>query len=281
MLGLLPGAAASGRALAISSVAKIPPLPDGGERLAQSGEDAFLTVDWHERVGYRIEARGHGRHLLSPDGREDACMPEAGADWPWHRLFFAQVLPSAAALQGLEVLHASAVAIGGEATAIVSASGGGKSTLAAAMLAAGAELVTDDVLAVEPGGGGELVAHPGPAFVRVDEATLAALPAPSEVLGRSDKLDVAVEPVAGALPLRRLVFLERDQRASRIELVALSPPDPRLLLAATFTSHLTARRRLEAQLDTCAAIAREVPCFRLVVPGGVTPGAAAAALAGT
>jgi hypothetical protein len=114
--------------------------------------------------------------------------------------------------------------------------------------------------------------------VRLDEAGLEALPAPVEKLGRSDKYDVAIEPIRHAIPLGRLVFLQRDHEARRLELMRLSPPDPRLLLAATFTSHLTVRGRLAAQLETCAAIARDVPCFRLVVPSGATPEETAAVL---
>jgi hypothetical protein len=280
VLALLADREPSSGTLALRSVESVPRLPEPSRRLAElrgAAGEPFLTIDWHPELGYRIEAAGHGCHLLSPDGRSAACVPDVGESWAWHRLFFAQVLPSAAALQGLEVLHASAVAIEGEATAIVSASGGGKTSVAVRMLARGAGFVTDDVLAVERGEG-SVMAHPGPAFVSVDEAGLEALPEQGEQLGGSDKADVAVEPIARAIPLGRLVFLQRDQQASRLSLVPLSPPDPRLLLAATFTSHLTARRRLAGQLETCAAIARQVPCFRLVVPPGETPAAAAAAL---
>jgi hypothetical protein len=280
LLGVLPYIGPSSRTLRLRSAESLPRLPESSRRLAELSGGAgepLLTIDWDPELGYRIEAAGHGCHLLAPDGRSAACVPEVGESWAWHRLFFAQVLPSAAALQGLEVLHASAVAIEGVATAIVSASGGGKSSLAARTIARGAGFVTDDVLAVERADG-SVIAHPGPAFIRVDEAGLEALPAPVEQLGRSDKAEVAIEPISHAIPLGRLVFLQRGQEARRLDLIRLSPPDPRLLLAATFTSHLTLPRRLAAQLETCAAIARDVPCFRLVVPPGATPEETAAAL---
>jgi hypothetical protein len=53
------------------------------------------------------------------------------------------------AMTGRCVLHGSAVDIGGHALAFVGVSGQGKSTLAAILCAAGASLVTDDVLPVE------------------------------------------------------------------------------------------------------------------------------------
>ena len=268
VLGLVPGAGTGGRSLALSSVERLPPLPDPRERLAELRDAAgarFLDVERHAGLGYRIEAVGHGCHLLSPDARRAACVPAVGSSWAWHLLFFAQVLPTAAALQGLEVLHASAVAVSGEATGIVSASGGGKSSVAAQMLAGGASFVTDDVLAIESTGG-SFQAHPGPAFLSVEEAALARLPRPARALGRSDKVQVAVDPVAVPVPLRRLVVLHRDEHAGRVSLQRLSPPDPRLLLGAAFALHLTDRERLTTQLDTCAAMARSVECFRLVVP---------------
>jgi hypothetical protein len=53
------------------------------------------------------------------------------------------------AMSGRCVLHGSAVDIGGRAVAFVGASGQGKSTMAAMFCAAGATLVTDDVLPLE------------------------------------------------------------------------------------------------------------------------------------
>ena len=280
LLALLRGEGDGQRTLALRSADKLPPLPEPGERIAErrgpEGE-LVLTVDRHPELGYLIEAAGYGNHLLSPDGRSAECVPSVGAGWPWHRLFFAQVLPTAAALQGLEILHASAVASGDEAIAIVSASGGGKSSLAANMVARGAGFVTDDVLAVERAPG-SLVAHPGAAFARLDEAELEQLPQLGERLHCADKVHVAVQPVSEAIPLGRLVFLERNKQADRISLEPLSPPDPRLLLASTFAFHLSTRERLVAQLDACAAIARGVPCFRLVVPAAETAAATAAVL---
>jgi hypothetical protein len=280
LLALLPDERGQERTLALRSAEQLPPLPELSERIAElrgAEGELVLTVDRHPELGYLIDAPGHGGHLLSPDGCSAACVPAVGEGWPWHRLFFAQVLPTAAALQGLEVLHASAVAVAGEAIAIVSASGGGKSSVAGHMVAHGAGFVTDDVLALERPNG-SLVAHPGGAFVRVDEAELERMPSLGDPLNRADKVDVALQSVSEPIPLGRLVFLERSADAGRISLEPLSPPDPRLLLASTFAFHLTTRERLVAQLDTCAAIARGVPCFRLVVPAAETAAAAAAVL---
>jgi hypothetical protein len=265
VLALGPAGADGERELTLQGAERVPELPEPSERIAElrnAGGEPYLRIDRHPELGYRIEADGHGAHLLSLDGRAATCAPRVGADWAWHRLFFAQVLPTAAALQGLEILHASAVALGDEATAVVSRSGGGKTTLATELVSAGGAFVTDDVLAVERTGD-EVLAHPGPGFAGVEEP------------GGSDKVHVEVEPVTEPVRLARLVFLERGGRSARLELTPLSPPDPRLLLASTFAFHLTTRERLEAQLDTCAAIASRVACFRLSVPAGESPAAGA------
>lgn len=56
-------------------------------------------------------------------------------------------------LRGRCVLHASAVEVGGRAIAFIGSSGQGKTTVAALLCAAGAPLVTDDVLPVDFGEG--------------------------------------------------------------------------------------------------------------------------------
>jgi hypothetical protein len=68
-------------------------------------------------------------------------------------------------LQGLLCLHGSAVGIGGSAVAFLANKGGGKSTLATALCAAGATLITDDMLPVDPRG--PVMAWPSMAAVRL------------------------------------------------------------------------------------------------------------------
>jgi hypothetical protein len=63
-------------------------------------------------------------------------------------LLCSSVLAHVLATEGQPCLHASAVERGGEALAIVGSGGAGKSTLAALLCAAGARLVSDDVLRV-------------------------------------------------------------------------------------------------------------------------------------
>src|SRR5207248_1369448 len=126
----------------------------------------WLAVDHHPELGYRIYAPRYGRHLVSSDGtRIVSALPNV-APWRWQRLLFAQALPLAATLQGLEALHASAVELGGKAFAFTAASGTGKTSLAMHLVARGATFLTDDVLAVEARVGA-LIAHPGASTLSV------------------------------------------------------------------------------------------------------------------
>ena len=114
----------------------------------------MMSVERADNVGYRIYAPRHGRHLVSNDGTMLCSVLPRVPEWRWQRLMFAQVLPLAAALHGLPLVHASAVALGGRALAFVAPSGTGKTSVAAHLVARGASLLTDDALAVEPVPGG-------------------------------------------------------------------------------------------------------------------------------
>lgn len=273
----------SARRLEVRGVDRVDALPPG-ESANLAAEHDLLTVESHPALGYRIAAAGHGSHLLSPDGRRVlSTRPQADGDWRWSRLFFAQVLPCAAALQGLEVLHASAVRAGGSVTAFVARSGGGKSSLCAHLVAGGAEFFTDDVLALEPRDDGVL-AHPGPSFVTLDPAEQAAMEPEARgrlgrELGRAGKLILSPPAAATSARLSEVMFLERGTRGSQVSVERLDPPDPRLLLSSTFVAHLPSTDRLVAQLEACAQIARRVPCLRLRIPEGVSASEAAAVLA--
>ncbi len=79
-------------------------------------------------------------------------------------------------LRGKAVLHASAVDIAGVAIGFVGSSGMGKSTMAALMCAAGAKLITDDVLRIDFADDGAPLARLGATELRLRKGadTLAA-----------------------------------------------------------------------------------------------------------
>ncbi len=232
---------------------------------------------------YRIDAPGHGRFEVNEDGSRISYDRLADARWRWHRPLCAQALPLAATLQGLELLHASAVGLDGQAVAFSAQSGGGKTSLAFALLARGASLMTDDVLALEPSDHGVL-AHPGVPMANVAAEQLELLPVGMRArlgaaLAVSDKVHLEIANLApGPLPLGAVIFVRRSERIERLGIERIDPPDPRDLLAATFMPHIVTPARLATQLTTCAALAATVPIFTLSAPLKVSAADLAAAV---
>ncbi len=241
----------------------------------------FMSIRGHPELGYRIWAPRHGRHVVSLDGKEiRSALPQRGP-LSWQRLFFAQTLPLAAALQGLEVLHASAVGVGGRAVAFTAASGTGKSSLAAHLVAAGATFLTDDVLALESTGD-TVLAHPGPARASVASQELRAMtPTGRARLGRrvgsTDKPHF--EPASAGLPLPLAVVYRVIRSPLAVGTPRFrehAPPPPRLVLASSFLPYLRTKERMLNQLAICAQITTSVRIFDFEITAQVSARAAAA-----
>jgi hypothetical protein len=229
---------------------------------------SIFTIDHHPTAGYRVWIDGLGLCIIAFDGSRITYTLPTSAALRW-RLLFGQGLPIAAALRGLEVLHASAVVLNGEALAFAARPGTGKTSLALSLLTMGAEFLADDVVALEAGND-RLVAHPGLRIAHVHGSDEAALLAAGIDPGRS--LDPAVKhhvtlPLRkAAAPLGALYFIRRAAEFDRIQIIRLDPPDPRVLLGATFVAHVPVASRAITQLEICAQLTRTVPTFQINAP---------------
>lgn len=228
-----------------------------------------LSVERDEELGFRVWAPRHGCYLVAPDGRRVLCAPPAGPVWRWERLVLAQVLPLAAVLRGKDVLHASAVAINRRAVAFMGRAGAGKTTLAGRIVANGASLVTDDVLAVDLAGN-EVLVHRGGAVARIEPAELQAMSEHERrVLGpvraRGEKWHVTPPLAPPRLPLALTYHLVRPVEDDGIDIVAVHPYDPALLLGNAFLPYVTDPERLRRLLDVCAAVAATTPLYAIRV----------------
>jgi hypothetical protein len=250
-------------------------------RLPVGPEGPVLAIDHHPRLGHLVRAGGFGAYLIATDGRRVQLAPGRVEAWRWQRLLTAQVLPIAALAQGLELLHASAVALNGRVLAFAGATGAGKSTLAARLLLGGAGFVADDVLALQRVQD-DVIAHPGPALMNLrgssshsfDPRELARL---GVELGRDEAAArLRVRRRAGASPLHAIYLLNRSaSRGGGVEVKRLGPPVTSELLGTAFGTAITTRARLIRHLDLCAHLARRVPIFSLEVPAGAAPDAVA------
>jgi hypothetical protein len=225
-----------------------------GERVCEwrEGDRVSLGIDRTD-AGYRFLVTSVGLFELSADGRRVSCCPVPAAGWEWRRYLIGQVLPFAALLQGLEVFHASAVAIDGRVLAISGPSGLGKSTLALELYLGGAGFVADDVLALEERDG-TVIAHAGVAMTKVRRPTASGL------------LEVRrpVSPVREPLPLGAFCLLSasEDDEFRLTEAAA----DARQLLGATFNMVVANDDRLSAHLGMCAAVAAQARILHAHMP---------------
>ena len=228
----------------------------------------MMVVEQHRELGFQVWAPYYGRHLVSPDGAGIRSALPAVAPWRWERLLFAQVLPLAATLNGRELFHASAVALDGGVLALVGLSGAGKSSIAAHLVAGGASLVTDDVLALERTREGVL-AHPGTGLAGIDRHELSAMTAAGRArlgraVGRADKTYVAAPVVDRALPLRALYFVTRAA-LGQVE-IGSSDAVPERLLGSSFIAYLRSPEHLVEHLEVCTHVAATVPILEVSVP---------------
>ncbi|HUK95968.1 MAG TPA: hypothetical protein VLU96_13070 [Gaiellaceae bacterium] len=247
----------------------------------------FMSIEQDSELGYRIAAPGYGAHLVAADGSLIRSAVPTDAGDAWQRLFFAQALPLAAALRGLALFHASAVVDEGRAFAFVGLSGTGKTSIAAQLVARGARILTDDVLALEPVEG-KVRAHPGPARISVEPAELARLDADGRKrLGRlldapteDGKAQLETSPAEGPAPLGGVFLLSRVPTAGVS--VRRDPANrTQALLAAAFLGYLTLPQRLALHLEVCARIAASVPTFAVQIGEGTNAGETAEAMRGS
>jgi hypothetical protein len=228
-----------------------PAYPDGRRRFAVERDD----------VHYRLWFSDEGRYLVTTDGVNVVCESGAVAGELRERILFAQVLPFAAALQGFEILHASAVCVGGRTVAFAGASGSGKTSLATRLALRGRAIVTDDVLALERRDGG-LICHAGPPLV-----VLAAQEPDTETLGsvvaHTDKVHIATAPPESELALGALFYLERGEK---FEVSPLNSGDPERALASFFAPYLVTASRLRRHLEIAGLLSETVPQFRVTLP---------------
>jgi hypothetical protein len=236
----------------------------------------LLDIKHDAERGILFEANVHGRYLIEPGHRRVLCAPADEAPWHWQRMLVGQILPLAAGLRGLHVLHASAVEIGGRAIALSGMPGTGKSTLALEFALRGHGILAEDVVALRVEGG-RATAEPGVALVNLrpsDDAERAIERGELSVLGRSHKIHVDLPRTDAVLPLDALLLLERaTPGAGRIEVL----PEPSLpeLAQTSFVPYLARPEDLFRHLELCSTIARTATVALVTVDQTEPPAALA------
>lgn len=270
----LPAARSSGRPDLRLEVSAEPTGVDGACVLFA---DPSPTLDrpWFRAWRCMGTQRGHVEFgtagSLSIDGQAGLLRFHRSADVPDELIGLFVVgagLATVLALAGRCVLHASAVAVDGRAIAFVGSSGGGKSTLAAAACAGGAELISDDVLRLDPGRGDGWSAYRGTTRIRlrdgraqVADALPAGSPDPDGRLTVCPPVAQATTRLAGLVVFDETPGEHHPRRVhGRAALMALLPHhrlaglcDPEAL-----TAHLEASARLSRDVPMVAVSASRV-----------------------
>lgn len=222
------------------------------------------------RDGWRIVVDDTGTFEL---GRSNVVLVQPRAD-AWEDFVRAHLLGRVlATLQyrdGLLPLHGSAVATAEGTVAFLGPKGVGKTSLAAALVQAGAPLVTDDTLPVEPST--PPLAWPGVRTLRVRDDARAQLALGSDgERTREGKLAMAVAAadVDGPRPLAAIFLLAPSPEVSR-EAAAIRTPFAAVLAAAAVTAHVKCGAMLgsAAAADVLARVARivhHVPVHQLSI----------------
>lgn len=199
-LGTVPGALAG--------------LPVGPGQSRLVGAEYLLRPD--ETLAFHY-AKGQGITVERGDGAD----PIAENLW-----LNGSVYAAMAAINGFLPLHASAVAVDGQAIAFTGAAGAGKSTLIAALGACGFPMFCDDTLVLDIGGeGADPAACDGPIVAMPGHKRLKLTPAAFALTGakRQDPVGAGTgkfyaAPPAGdwqePLPVGALIFLEESDDVS-------------------------------------------------------------------
>jgi len=160
-------------------------LPEGRVLASLVEERPLYTLVDRGEAGHLFRFHGYADVQMAADSGEICCRLVPGAVPAMLSVILAgTVLAALLLLRDQLVLHASAVERDGRAVALVAGSGGGKSTLAGMVCAAGARLVTDDVLRVETSRQGA-IAYRGAGALRLRPGSKALVVADTAASERS------------------------------------------------------------------------------------------------
>jgi hypothetical protein len=250
------------------------PLPADAELLGtEQVQHATMVRLYYSKQGLHLDFDDTGRFDVEANGREitwrapaHACRDTARVD------ITGRVMATALHCGGDICFHASAVGLGEAAVGFLGAKGAGKTTLAWALVRAGAKLITDDTLRVQPGRPSR--AYPGVHELRLRDDAARRLPPDAQAATRAgDRLNVHRLGVnhlqVEALPLRALYVLApispEPGDGCRVHRLDDAYAAIALVRHAKIAPLLSGRETL-ALIDRVVALVRGTPVYLLEVP---------------
>lgn len=250
------------------------PLVPLGER--RVGVEAY----WLSQIasGFRLKYSHAGIFDITDEGASITWYPSGDNQEELARcILLGPALAIALETAGLLCLHGSAVAISDQAVAFVGGKHHGKSTLAIALTAAGARLISDDIVPVQPGP--PAITRPGVASARLWEDSAREL-INERYVGRTVQgvkstltafakhaLQITPLPLAAIYLLRPDVTGSLESPCVRVR---LHGADSVVVLAhqTKLPDPLVGLGRAGARLKLAATIAGSVPIWQLHFVGG-------------
>ncbi|HYT76930.1 MAG TPA: hypothetical protein VEL79_19405 [Vicinamibacterales bacterium] len=222
--------------------------------------------------GYLLRFRDYADFTICTNPNRIVVHPVDAHQETLRHLLIDQVLPLALSRRGHLVLHASAVHLPGVgAVGFVGATGRGKSTLAAALAHGGAQILTDDCLAIDFRGGAAY-AVPGYPGLRLwpgaAAGPLLGVTANSRVAHYSRKRRLARGPLRfyGRRSRLRVLFLLSARAAAGAPVAVRRVRAPARLMGLLRFAYLLDvedRKDLTAAFSALARVATGVPVLRL------------------
>lgn len=247
--------------------------PPAGTTIAQFGPD---DDPWYSGIrtdqGHCLRFRDTGDIWISPELDEITVRPDpAGRPELLPILVAGTATAFLLALRGTTVLHASAVAVDGVVLAFVGQSGQGKSTLAAMLCADGAALVTDDVLAIDPGPPARCTG--GAHELRLRDKARSLLDGRADTSTRvtaDDRLAYAPDAVdPGPLPLAAVIVPAPSRDVIAVESQRLEPAAAMMTLLSSPRVHgWTDHDVLQRDFAAVATLVNHVPVLTALIPWG-------------
>jgi hypothetical protein len=240
--------------------------------------DPSKLIIRHGRIGtpyYWIYEDGT-EFLIDPIGSHiEACWPPDQFIEDLATYLLGPIMAFVIALRGTPSLHASAVAVGDQAIALVGSSGAGKSTTAAAFASLGYPVLSDDILPLSEENG-QIMVGPGYSRLRLWPESARILYGSEDSLPRLtptwDKryLDLATDEqqfYPHRLPLAAIYFLGKRQADPLAPLIEPMPHRMALmtLLAHVHDSSLQDRRMRTTEFEILGQLMDQVP-IRQVTP---------------
>ena len=245
-----------------------------GEELGEDRVDGSLRVrlSRHE-AGFRLAYDDTGMFDVNAAGTHIDWFAAPGAVMEAVQLdVLGRVLPTAMYAAGALCLHGSAVQMNGGAVAFLAPKGHGKSTLAHALVAAGARLVTDDVVPIDledvprmrPGVPHLRLLRDSAHQLRVGEGHRTG-PGGKVVIEPGNLFDVSTEtlPVAALYRLQPVRAEGTPQAAFRMRLTGVAAA--MALLPQVRLARLLGGTEAPVLLDRASTLAERVPVFNLSI----------------